>query len=70
MPGFFTDSAENLLHFYLPLALVVGLLATLLALALRSARSHWWQLATAVFACGMAHYLSCAPTSSTPRRSR
>jgi hypothetical protein len=61
VPGFFTDSAENLIHFYLPLALVVGLLAVLLALALRSARSGWWQLATAVFACGMAHYLSIRP---------
>jgi hypothetical protein len=56
--GFLTDTAENLLHFYLPLALVVGLIAALLALGLRSARSGRWQLATAVFAVGMAHYLS------------
>ena len=70
VPGFFTDSAENLLHFYLPLALVVGLVATLLALALRSARSAWWQLATAVFACGMAHYLLDPPRPLPHRAAR
>jgi hypothetical protein len=55
--GFFTDSAENILHYYLPLALVVGLGAAVIALALRWRRDNWWQIATVVFAGGMAHYL-------------
>jgi hypothetical protein len=55
--GFFTDSAENILHYYLPLALVVGLGAAVLALALRYRRENAWQVATVVFAGGMAHYL-------------
>ena len=55
--GFLSDSAENLLVFYLPLALVLGLVGALAALALRFDRERWWQLAAAVFAIGMAHYL-------------
>ncbi|HXD56717.1 MAG TPA: glycosyltransferase family 87 protein [Thermoleophilaceae bacterium] len=55
--GFFTDSAENILHYYLPLALVVGLGAAVVALALRWGRERWWQIAGVVFAGGMAHYL-------------
>jgi hypothetical protein len=55
--GFFSDSAENLLVFYLPLALVVGLVGSLVALGLHFERGPWWQLAAAVFAVGMAHYL-------------
>jgi hypothetical protein len=55
--GFFTDSAENILHYYLPLALVVGLGAAVIALALRWRRENWWQIASVVFAGGMAHYL-------------
>ena len=55
--GFLSDSAENLLVFYLPLALVLGLVGALAALALRFDRERWWQLAAAVFALGMAHYL-------------
>jgi hypothetical protein len=52
--GFLTDSAENLLLFYLPLALVLTLAVSLVALALRW---EWWKLAVAVFALGMLHYL-------------
>jgi hypothetical protein len=59
--GFFSDSAENLLVFYLPLALVLGLVASLVALGLRFTRLRWWQLAPAVFAVGMAHYLITRP---------
>jgi hypothetical protein len=59
--GFFSDSAENLLVFYLPLALVAGLVGSLVALALRFERARWWQLAAAVFAVGMAHYLITRP---------
>jgi hypothetical protein len=55
--GFLSDSAENLLVFYLPLALVIGLAGSLAALALRFDRSRWTQVAAAVFAIGMAHYL-------------
>jgi hypothetical protein len=59
--GFLSDSAENLLLFYLPLALVVGLAGALLALALRFRRERWPQVATAVFALGTAHYLLTRP---------
>ena len=59
--GFFSDSAENLLVFYLPLALVLGLAGALAALASRFDRERWWQAAAAVFAVGMAHYLVTRP---------
>jgi hypothetical protein len=59
--GFFSDSAENLLVFYLPLALVIGLVGSLVALALRFERARWQQVAAAVFAIGMAHYLVTRP---------
>jgi hypothetical protein len=55
--GFISDSAENLIHFYLPLALAIGLAGGLLALALRFTRADPWPAATAVFAIGMGHYL-------------
>jgi hypothetical protein len=59
--GFLSDSAENLLLFYLPLALVLGLAGSLLALGLRFRRERWPQVASAVFAIGMAHYLVTRP---------
>jgi hypothetical protein len=59
--GFFSDSFENLLQFYLPLALVIGLAAALLALLLRARRDDWAWLASGVFALGMAHYLIVRP---------
>jgi len=59
--GFLSDSAESLLLFYLPLVLMVGLVASLAALAFRFERGRWWQLAAAVFAVGMAHYLITRP---------
>ncbi|HEX8647562.1 MAG TPA: hypothetical protein VF715_11725 [Thermoleophilaceae bacterium] len=55
--GFLSDSAENLIHFYLPLALVIGLAGGLLALAPRFRRADPWPAATGVFAIGMGHYL-------------
>lgn len=55
--GFISDSAENLVHFYLPLVLVIGLAGGLLGLALRFRRADPWPAATAVFAIGMGHYL-------------
>ena len=55
--GFLSDSAENLIHFYLPLALVIGLAGGLVSLALRFTRADPWPAATAVFAIGMGHYL-------------
>jgi hypothetical protein len=59
--GFFSDSFENMLQFYLPLALVIGLAAALLALLLRARREDWAWLASAVFALGMTHYLIVRP---------
>ena len=59
--GFLDDSAEPLLLFYLPLALVLGLVGSLTALALGFNRSRSWQVAGAVFAIGMAHYLVTRP---------
>jgi hypothetical protein len=59
--GFLSDSAENLLEFYLPLALVVGLAGSLLALGLRFRRERWALVASSVFAIGMAHYLVTRP---------
>jgi hypothetical protein len=59
--GFLSDSAENLLVFYLPLALVLGLAGALVALAARFRREYWAQVASAVFALGMAHYLLTRP---------
>jgi hypothetical protein len=59
--GFLDDSAEPLLLFYLPLALMLGLAGSLLALALRFDRARSWQVPAAVFAIGMAHYLVTRP---------
>ena len=59
--GFLSDSFENMLQFYLPLALVIGLAAALLALLLRARREDWAWLASAVFALGMTHYLIVRP---------
>jgi hypothetical protein len=55
--GFISDSVENLIHFYLPLALLIGLAGGLLALVPRLRRVDPWPVATGVFALGMAHYL-------------
>jgi len=55
--GFLSDSAENLIHFYLPLALVIGMVGGLIALAARFTRNDPWPAAVAVFAIGMGHYL-------------
>ena len=59
--GFFSDSSEAILHFYLPLALVLGLVGSLVALGVGWTRERWWQVAVAVFAVGMAHYLVVRP---------
>lgn len=59
--GFLSDSAENLLVFYLPLALMLGLAGSLVALGLRFRRERWARMASAVFAIGMAHYLVTRP---------
>ncbi len=55
--GFLSDSVEPLLVFYLPLALMVGLVAGLAALP----GGPPWRLAAGVFAIGMAHYLLTRP---------
>jgi hypothetical protein len=59
--GFLSDSAENLLVFYLPLALMLGLAGSLVALGLSFRRERWARVASAVFAIGMAHYLVTRP---------
>jgi hypothetical protein len=59
--GFLSDSAENLLLFYLPLALVLGLAGALLVLVLRFRPERWPQVASVVFALGTAHYLVTRP---------
>ena len=59
--GFLDDSAESLLLFYLPLVLMIGLAGAVAALGLRFTRDRWWQIATGVFAIGMAHYLVTRP---------
>jgi hypothetical protein len=55
--GFLSDSAESLLLFYLPLALVLALAGALAAGALRFERALWWRVAVAIFALGMLHYM-------------
>jgi hypothetical protein len=55
--GFLSDSAESLLLFYLPLALVLGLAGAIVAGALRFRRDQWQRVATAVFTLGMLHYM-------------
>jgi len=57
--GFLSDSAENLLLFYVPLVLVVGLVAGVAAVVWR--REGAWRAAVAIFAVGMAHYLITRP---------
>ena len=55
--GFFSDSFENLLEFYLPLTLVIGWCAAVLALALRLRRDDSAPIALIVFSAGCLHYL-------------
>lgn len=56
------DTAGSVLHFYLPVVLLAGLAAALLALGLRFRRSeHWPRIALAVFSLGMASYLWTRP---------
>ncbi len=56
------DTAGSVLHFYLPLVLLGGLAAALLALALQFRRAaHWPRLGLAVFGLGMASYLWTRP---------
>jgi hypothetical protein len=59
--GFFSDSFEEILHFYLPLALVLGLVGSLGVLALKFDRSKWQLVAPAVLGIGAAHYLVTRP---------
>jgi len=55
--NFLGHSAENLLLYYLPLALVLGTAAALGRIALGFTRGRAHQLAGAIFAIGMGHYL-------------
>lgn len=55
--GFFSDSLENLLEFYLPLVLVIGFAAALLTLGYRFRRERAEEVAMAVFAGGCLHYM-------------
>jgi hypothetical protein len=54
--GFVSDSSEEILHFYLPLVMVVGLLASFSAFRRRPEF-----IATAIFGVGTAHYLITRP---------
>ncbi|MEA2374113.1 MAG: hypothetical protein QOD53_576 [Thermoleophilaceae bacterium] len=54
-------TAERVLHFYLPLVLVVGLAGAIAAVFLRARRVDPGPIAAAVFAIGMAHYLVVRP---------
>lgn len=55
--GFVTDTLESLLLFYVPLVLVAGLAASLVALALRRRRLEPTEVATGLFAVVMLQYL-------------
>jgi len=56
--GFLSDSAENLLAWWLPLAAMLGFAGALVAILGAFRRStDWPAVATIVFALGMAHYL-------------
>ncbi|MFN8175140.1 MAG: hypothetical protein U0T02_08745 [Solirubrobacteraceae bacterium] len=56
------DTLGSVLHFYLPVVLLAGLAAALVALGLRFRRAeHWPRVALAVFAVGMASYLWTRP---------
>lgn len=60
--GFFTDSLENMLLFYLPVVLLVGLGGSLVTLLIgRRGRSNYPLLALTVFSVGMAHYMIVRP---------
>jgi hypothetical protein len=59
--GFLSDSSEAMLHFYLPLVLVIGLVGAVVALAVGWTRALWWQAAGVVFAVGMTHYMLVRP---------
>lgn len=55
--GFVSDTLENLLLFYVPLVLVLGLAASLVSLALRWRRLDATEIAAAVFGVVMLQYL-------------
>lgn len=62
LSGFFSDSFENLLLFYLPVVLLLGFAGGALALALTFSRRHDYALlALLTFSLGMAHYLIVRP---------
>jgi hypothetical protein len=55
------DTLSAFLTFYLPLVLVVGLAACIVALLLSAGRAQWQHFALAVFGVGMVHYLITRP---------
>jgi hypothetical protein len=59
--GFLSDSAENLLHFYLPLMLVITAAGTLVALVIQNRRKLAPVAAPIVFTIGMGSYLLVRP---------
>ena len=59
--GFLSDSAENLLHFYLPLALLITAAGTLTALVVQNRRNLAQIAAPAIFTIGMGSYLLVRP---------
>jgi hypothetical protein len=62
LAGFFSDSFENLLLFYLPVVLLIGFAGGALALLLSSkGRRDYALAALLIFSLGMAHYLIVRP---------
>ncbi len=62
LSGFFSDSFENLLLFYLPVVVLLGFAGGALALVLTFSRRHDYALlALLTFSLGMAHYLIVRP---------
>ncbi|MFL5885989.1 MAG: glycosyltransferase 87 family protein [Thermoleophilaceae bacterium] len=59
--GFLSDSAENLVHFYLPLALLITTAGALIALVVRNRRDLAPMAAPLVFTIGMGSYLLVRP---------
>lgn len=59
-PGELGDS-ERLLHFYLPLALLIGVAGSVASVLLRARRADPAPIAAAVLGIGMAHYMLVRP---------
>jgi len=59
--GFLSDSAENLVHFYLPLMLTIAAAGTLVSLTIQNRRKLAAIAAPVVFTIGMGNYMLVRP---------